>query len=226
MRILIIEDDLRLCDSLRYQLEQDGYTVDDCHDGTDGWYMIQQQSSDVILLDRMLPEIDGMTLLQKSRRAGISTPILMVTALGELSDRITGLDAGADDYIVKPFEYEELVARIRCIVRRPIQWNDTQLQSFGDLTYNAVTREMTCSQKSVLLSKREGALMEFLLRNTCQTLPRSLILSRVWGPDAAVEDGNLDNYIHFIRRRLSSLHSCVTLKTLRGIGYCLEEEHV
>lgn len=226
MRILIIEDDLRLCDSLRYQMEQDGYTVDTCHDGEDGWHMIQQQSSDVILLDRMLPSTDGITLLQKTRRAGIHTPVLMVTALGELSDRITGLDSGADDYIVKPFAYEELMARIRCIIRRPIQWNDTQTLSYGDLSYNATAKELTCRDKTILLSKREGALMEFLLRNYEQTLPRSVLLSRVWGPDAAVEEGNLDNYIHFIRRRLTSLHSQVTLKTIRGIGYCLEDEHV
>ncbi|SHJ84873.1 response regulator transcription factor [Hespellia stercorisuis] len=226
MRILIIEDDVRLCDSLRYQMEQEGYAVDVCHDGADGWELIRQESADVILLDRMLPSMDGITILHRTRSLGITTPILMVTALGELSDRVMGLDGGADDYIVKPFEYEELMARIRCIIRRPPALSATELLTCGDLSYHFTTRRLGCGSRTLLLSKREGTLLEFFLRNCGQTLPRSLILARVWGPDAEVEDGNLDNYIHFLRRRLSSVNSTVQLKTIRGIGYCLEESHV
>lgn len=226
MRILLIEDDKSLCDSLKYQLEKEGYTVDMCHDGADGLHMICQQGCDMVLLDRMLPSMDGMTVLQKARAAGITTPVLMVTALGELKDRVTGLDCGADDYIVKPFEFQELMARIRCIIRRPVRWEDTRSLTVGDLTYHLVSRELVCKGKTLLLSKREGALMELFIRNPNQTLPRSLILSRVWGPDAEVEDGNLDNYIHFMRRRFRTLKCSPVLKTIRGIGYCLEEPHV
>ncbi|MDD2978485.1 MAG: response regulator transcription factor [Hespellia sp.] len=226
MRILIIEDDVRLCDSLRYQMEQEGYTVDVCHDGADGLDLIRQRSADVILLDRMLPSMDGITILQRTRALEITTPILMVTALGELSDRVLGLDGGADDYIVKPFEYEELMARIRCIIRRPPTLSAAERLTCGNLSYHFTTRRLSCGSETFLLSKREGTLLEFFLRNCGQTLPRNLILSRVWGPDAEVEDGNLDNYIHFLRRRLDSVDSAVRLRTIRGVGYCLEENHV
>lgn len=226
MRILMIEDDIALCDSLKYQLEHEGYSVDICHDGEDGLHMIEQQSSDVVLLDRMLPQMDGISILKKVRRSGITTPILMVTALGDLDDRITGLDSGADDYIVKPFEFQELMARIRCIVRRPVRIEDPLCLTAGDLTYHVASRELSCGGKTLLLSRREGALMELFLRNPGQTLPRALILSKVWGPEAEIEDGNLDNYIYFMRRRLNTLKCRPVLKTIRGLGYCLEEPHV
>lgn len=222
----MIEDDKELCRSLAFQLKKEGFAVDVCHDGEDGLHFIREDAHDLILLDRMLPRIDGVTVLKTARSLHISTPIILVTALGELPDRVAGLDCGADDYIVKPFAFEELMARIRCIFRRPRQWSDSHILQFGDISYDASLRKMTCCGKSCSLSRREGELLEIFLRNGGQTLPRLTLLSHVWGPDAAVEEGNLDNYIHFLRRRLKSTGSRLTLRTIRGVGYLLEDCHV
>lgn len=222
MRILIVEDDERLCESLRYQLVSEGFEIDLCHDGEDGLYYIQEQAHDLILLDRMLPKMDGLTVLRKARFLGIFTPVILVTALGEINDRVDGLDCGADDYITKPFALSELMARIRCIFRRPQRWENLGTLTFGDLAYETEQKTLSCGTRSCTLSKREGELLEFFLRNPRQVIPRSVLLSRVWGPDAEVENGNLDNYIHFLRRRIRAVDSSLILKTLRGVGYRLE----
>ena len=222
MRILIVEDDERLCESLRYQLVCEGFEIDLCHDGEDGLYYIQEQAHDLILLDRMLPKMDGLTVLRKARSLGISTPVILVTALGEIHDRVDGLDCGADDYITKPFALSELMARIRCIFRRPQRWENLGTLTFGDLAYETEQKTLSCGTRSCTLSKREGELLECFLRNPRQVIPRSVLLSRVWGPDAEVENGNLDNYIHFLRRRIKAVDSSLILKTLRGVGYRLE----
>lgn len=171
MKILLIEDDRELADSMRFQLEKEGYETDICDDGEEGLYYMKERSHDLVILDRMLPSMDGITVLQEARKNHVSTPVIMLTALGELQDKLTGLKGNG---------------------------------------------------KECTLSKREGALLELMLRNAGQTLPREVILNRVWGADSEVEDGNLDNYIHFLRRRLKSVRSTLNLKTVRGIGYRLE----
>ncbi len=221
MRILIIEDDRSLAETLRFQLEQQHFETDVCHDGEEGLHFIEQQSHDLILLDRMLPVLDGISVLKITREKNISTPIIFVTALGALNDKITGLDCGADDYLVKPFDFEELLARIRCILRRPTKWEGSKPLAIGDISY-IEQKKLYCRSLSCSLSAREGDLLEFFLRNPGQTIPRSSLLAKVWGPDAEVEDGNLDNYIYFLRRRLKSVQSSLQLKTIRGIGYQLE----
>ena len=227
MRILIIEDDEKLSESLQFQLKREGILSDVCCDGEDGLDMIRQQAHDLVLLDRMLPSLDGLTMLDRMRQEQIMTPVILVTALGDLNDKITGLNSGADDYLVKPYEFQELLARIRCISRRPIGLDLSSEISVGDIIYNPSLKQLTGgSGKQVILSKREGALLEFFLRNPRQTLPRLTILTRVWGPNAEVEEGNLDNYIHFVRRRLKAVNAALTLKTIRGVGYCLEESDV
>lgn len=222
MRILLIEDDVNLCESLSFQLKDEGFSVDLCHDGYDALHFIAQQAYDLILLDRMIPGKNGIQVLKELRGSGIETPVILITALGELQDKIDGLDSGADDYIVKPFAYEELTARIRSINRRPVHWKSTSLLRAEDICLDTSQKLLKKAQASCTLSKRESDLMEVFLRNPNQTLPRSLLLARVWGPDAGVEDGNLDNYIHFLRRRLKSVKSTLNLKTIRGIGYRLE----
>lgn len=226
MRILMIEDDKNLCASVKFQLEKEGFTVDLCHDGEDGFALITEQAHDLILLDRMLPGMDGLSVLAHARACGIHIPVILVTALGELRDRVTGLDTGADDYIVKPFAFEELLARIRCLLRRPAAYAGQQCSSYGDITYDSAQKILTKGSLSCSLSKREGDLLELFLRNPAQTLPRLLILSRVWGPDAEIEEGNLDNYIYFLRRRLKSVQSTLSIKAVRGVGYRLEACHV
>lgn len=226
MRILLIEDNLELCDSLSFQLKNAGYSIDICTDGADAFYYIGQNIYDIILLDCLLPHTDGRTIIKKLRTLGNATPVIFLTALGELQDKIEGLEAGADDYLVKPFAFEELTARIRCITRRPRQWSKADVLSFGDLTYSSCENVLTGPQGHCTLSKKEGALLDVFLRNHSQTLPRMTLLAKVWGPDAEVEEGNLDNYMYFIRRRFKSVGSRAKIKTIRGIGYQLEDTYV
>lgn len=221
MRILLIEDDYNLKMTLTFQLEQEGFTVDACGDGEDALYYMNSKTHDLILLDRMLPKVDGITLLKKFRESGSQTPVIILTALGDLGDKVTGLDAGADDYLVKPFEFQELLARIRSINRRPRQWEKEPSLHIMDITYSPGDNQLYGALGSCSLSKKEGMLLEVFLLNPGQVLPRGTLLSRVWGVDAEVEDGNLDNYIHFIRRRLKSVSRQVYIQTVRGIGYRL-----
>lgn len=226
MRILMVEDDKKLCEAVCYRLEQEGYTVDVCNDGDDGLRWIRQQAHDLILLDRMLPTLSGTTVLERMRSDGITTPVLVVTALDTVHDRVSGLDAGADDYLTKPFAMEELLARIRAMSRRPHQWENLARIRWGDVTLDLNERFLTGAGGVCTLSRREAGLLESFLRNAGQTLPRAVLLARVWGPDAAVEEGNLDNYVYFLRRRLQSVGSRMQIKNVRGVGYLLEEPHV
>ncbi len=224
MRVLLIEDDIRLAESVKFQLEKEGFTVDHCEAGDDGLQYALEQAHDLILLDRMLPGMDGVEVLREMRGKKVSTPVILLTALGELGDKIQGLDAGADDYLVKPFAFGELLARIRSISRRPQTWEQSDALRFGDLQFFPSEKRLEGPAGSCELSKREADLLECFLKNPGQTLPRSTLLLRVWGPDADVEDGNLDNYIHFLRRRLRSLKSGLCFATARGIGYRLEKK--
>ncbi len=221
MKILLIEDDKNLCEMLRFQLEKEHHEVTICNNGRDGLDLFLQDAYDLVLLDRMLPTMNGLLILQKARRSGISTPVIIITALGELYDRVEGLDCGADDYLVKPFAYEELAARIRSIGRRNHVYDDNNLFSYADLTYDSRLRELTGPDGSMQLSGREGRLLEVFLQNPDTTLQRLVLLSRVWGADAPVEESNLDTYIHFVRKRLQQIGSHATIETVRGIGYCI-----
>lgn len=225
MKILIIEDDAELAQAIKFRLEKEDFTVDVCHDGEEGLYYMQENSHDLVILDRMLPGLDGTKVLREARKARIFTPVIFLTALGELNDKITGLECGADDYMVKPFAFEELLARIRCILRRPGKWDDSALLRLGDISFDPETSRLMKDAKECTLSRRESALLEVFLRNPGQILPRPMLLSRVWGMDSDVEEGNLDNYIHFLRRRLRAVDSTLHLKTIRGVGYQLEVYH-
>lgn len=223
MRILLIEDDIALCDAVHFHLKNEGYIVDICHDGEDGLHFIKQEAYDLILLDRMLPSLNGLELLTKIRALGIHTPVILVTALNDIGDRITGLDAGADDYLTKPYAIEELSARIRALSRRPTQWESLQYITVGDVTLDVMGQSIKGPNHSCSLSKRESQLAEVLMKNPGQALPRAIILAKVWGPYAEVEDSNLDSYIHFLRRRLHTIGSTLKIKTIRCVGYTLED---
>lgn len=227
MKILLVEDDKDLNKNISFFLEKEGYQVDSCYNGEDALYYCQEGAPDIILLDRMLPLLNGMELLKQLREQGNLTPVLMLTALGTLADRVDGLDAGADDYLVKPFEMEELLARIRSLTRRshlnssPAH-RETRL-CYGDLSLSPQLRELQGPDGTFTLSGRENALMEIFLNNGGQALSRAQLLLKVWGPDGEVEDGNLDNYIFFLRRRLKNLKSTVTISTIRGVGYRMND---
>lgn len=222
MRILLIEDDQALCDTVCLQLQSQGYIVDYCYDGQDSLYFIKQNAYDLIILDRMLPSLDGIQVLKTIRSLHITIPVIMVTALNSIGDKVIGLDAGADDYLGKPFAIEELLARIRALSRRPIDWSISKQLSYGNTTFDITNLTLTGPKTSCTLSKKEGQLFEVFFSQPGSAMPRAFLLSRVWGPSSEVEEGNLDNYMHFLRRRLRTIGSNVEIKTLRGIGYILE----
>lgn len=222
MRILLAEDDKDLNKALTWQLTGQGYRVDSCFDGDEALFYGRQNIYDVILLDRMLPNREGTEILTALRRQSVNVPVILITALGTLQDKIAGLDLGADDYLVKPFDFEELLARIRCVTRRsPILNAQTDILSFHDITWSCREMCLTGPTAESTLSRREGDLIECFLHTPEQVLARETLLLKVWGPDSDVEGGNLDNYVHFLRRRLKAVGSSLQIKTIRGVGYRL-----
>ncbi len=222
MRILMVEDDKELSNAIVFQLKEDGYEIDVCDNGDDAMYYIDSRSHDVILLDRMLPGTDGLTLLNVIREKGMVVPVIMVTAMNGLGDKIDGLDAGADDYISKPFEIDELRARIRALLRRPRNMDKVEEISFGNVKLYPQKMILESDSKTVTLSKKENLLLEFFMRKQGQTIMREQILARLWGGDSFVEEGNVDTYIHFARRRLKTIDANIKIKTVHGLGYILE----
>lgn len=224
MRILIVEDDEQLLEALRLQLEHNGFQTDCITNGTDALYYAVQNIYDVIILDRMLPGIDGLTILKLLRDKQIHTPVILATAIDSVSERIAGLDCGADDYIVKPYDVGELLARIRVLQRRPVSLENTDLLTYDDLTFYPESKKLCTRDKEIRLSRRESVLMEYFLKHSEKTLSRQLVYTRVWGPDGEVEDGNLDTYIYYLRKHLRTLNSRVQIATVHGIGYRLEKK--
>ena len=226
MHILIIEDDRDLCDALKSQLLSRNHTADCCHTGSEALYHAMSGAYDLILLDRMLPEIDGLSILRSIRQSRIDTPVILTTALGTVDDRIDGLDCGADDYLVKPYDINELLARIRALSRRPKVFTGHQCLFYQDIRFDPDARILSAQEREEKLTKREALLMEFFLRNPEKTLKREQLFSRAWGPDGAVEEGNLDTYIYFLRKHLRTLKSPASITTVHGVGYRLEVNHV
>ncbi len=223
MKVLLIDDDPDLCQALSFTLKKEGYAVDTCLRGDDSIYYGTSSSYDVIILDRMLPVLDGLTIVQVLRKNRITTPVIMVTAMNGINDRIDGLDAGADDYLIKPFDVGELLARIRALTRRPRTIESSSILKFSNFSLDTNLHTLTVESKTVSLSNKESCLLEFFIRNCGQILTRKQILTRVWGLDSFVEDGNLDNYIYFIRRRLKAANCQARIKTIHSVGYQLEK---
>ena len=225
MRLLIVEDEVRLADTLRQLLHRQGYTADVCHDGVSGLDNALTGIYDLMVLDVMLPGLNGFQVARKLRDAGVTTPVLMLTAKSDLSDRVHGLDCGADYYLTKPFEPEELLACVRTLLRRSggqLQESDTL--TWGDLSLERGTFTLSCSGRDVRLSRREYDLMELLMRNGAQVVTKEQLLIKVWGYDSQAEDNNVEVYISVLRRKLTHLHAQVRIKTLRMLGYCLTQE--
>ena len=223
MRVLVIEDEVRLAATLRDLLELDGYTVDVCHDGESGLDNALSAIYDVILLDVMLPKLDGFTVLRRLRAAGDGTPVLMLTARSEVSDKVQGLDCGADYYLTKPFEPRELLACVRALIRRqPELRTGNAGLTCGDLRLDRSTFSLTCGERSVRLSRKEFDMMELLMMNQKQVLTKETLLLKIWGYESEAEDNNVEVYISFLRRKLEHLHSKVKIRTIRMVGYCLE----
>ncbi len=222
MRILVVEDEVRLAATLQDLLEMDGYTVDVCHDGEAGLDNAMSGIYDVIVLDVMLPRMDGFTVLHRLRSGGDATPVLMLTARAEVEDRVQGLDAGADYYLTKPFEPRELLACIRAVSRRQPELRIADALVFGDLSLDKNAFTLACGPRSVHLSRKEFDMMELLMRNQNMVITKESLLVKIWGYESDAEDNNVEVYISFLRKKLEHLHSSVRIRTIRMVGYRLE----
>ncbi len=220
MRLLLIEDDIQLCQVLKYQLEKENIETEISYTGADGIKKAFTTDFDIIILDCMLPDINGNEILKEFRFGKITVPVIMLTALGTLQDKLSGLNNGADDYMVKPFEFDELLARIHSVLRRSdrIANNDYY---YGDISYNLESHVIQCGSESVQLSKKEALVFEVLIKEAGRMISKDTIFDRVWGTNAYVYEGNLGNYIYFIRNRLKTIHSKIVVKTVHNIGYGL-----
>lgn len=221
MRILIVEDEIRLAEAVAAILRSQRYSADIANDGLTGLQFALTDEYDCIILDIMLPKMNGLDVLSTMRAKDIETPVLLLTARSEVEDKINGLDCGADDYLTKPFSTGELLARIRAMTRRRGAAPDINLK-YGDIVLDMKKGEMICGINSVVLGRKEFQMMETLISNAGQITTKEQFVTKIWGTNDESEYNNVEVYISFLRKKLSMLHSSVTIKTRRGIGYCLE----
>lgn len=224
MRILIVEDEKRLAEGIKALLEKNGYAADTAYDGVSGLDNALSGIYDVILLDIMLPKMDGLTVLRQMRREKIVTPVLLLTARSEIEDKIKGLDTGADDYLTKPFDSGELMARVRALSRRKGEYEEDDTPVFGDISLNRRSMELICKDRSIKLGQKEFLLLDVLIANRSHIVSKDTLAEKVWGPDDCTEYNSVEVYISFIRKKLSLLGSCVLIRSTRNIGYSLEEK--
>lgn len=227
MKILLVEDEKRMADALSGILREENYIVDICHNGAAGFDAVLSDLYDVVVLDVMLPEMDGFTIIRQARRQGIKTPVLMLTAKSELDDRVKGLDSGADDYLTKPFMVKELLARIRALHRRNIRSADGSLRA-GDLYLDPNTMMLSCTanRQEIRLSEKEFHILEYLIINQGRIISREQLAVKVWGYENNAEYNNVEVYISFTRKKLVFIGSAVEIKAVRGIGYELRNPDV
>lgn len=224
MRILLIEDEVKIAKAMKRALEQESYAVDMTHDGDSGYAMLTTEPYDLAIIDRLLPgDHDGIAIIQDVRKHGVHTPILLLTALGSVQDRTTGLDAGADDYLVKPFALEELLARVRALLRRPQEQQGTVLQ-LADLTLDTASSKVTRAGKEITLTSKEYGLLEYLLRNQGRTLSKDAIIAHVWDFDSDILPNTVEVYIKYLRSKIDAPFDRPLIKTVRGFGYKLDGE--
>ena len=222
MNILIIEDEYSLADAIKETLENEKFNVTIKTNGEDGEDEALTLNYDLILLDVMLPKKNGFEILKYLRDEKISTPIIMLTAKSEIDDKLNGLEHGADDYITKPFSMRELIARIKAVLKRANNIEDTDILEYGDLVLDLKNAKLKCKENEIQISGKELELFEQLLLNKNQISSRESLLERIWGFDSEAEYNNVEVYITFIRRKLKLIDSNVNIKAVRGIGYKLE----
>lgn len=223
MRVLLVEDELRLAEALEYILKKQGYLVDFIADGAIAQDMAETNIYDIIILDRMLPNIEGVDILKYLRAHNIVTPVIFLTAKDSISNRIEGLDAGADDYLVKPFSKEELLARVRALSRRSEKLQVNDKLKVANLSVDVSSCEANINNEKIKLTLKETQLLELLMRNSNQVLTKEQILDRIWGYDNDVEINNVELYIFYLRKKIKFETAGVTIKTIRGVGYSLKE---
>ncbi len=224
MRVLVVEDEVKIANALARALRNQGYAVDVEHDTDAGYAMASTEPYDVMIFDRLVPgEYDGISLLRQLRDEGISTPTLLLTALGSTEQKTEGLDAGADDYLAKPFSIDELLARVRALLRRPRVQQDTVLHA-GKLSLNTSLHEASFDGEVLELTVKELALLEYLLRNTGRPLSKEQIISHVWDFDSDILPNTVEVYIRYLRTKIDDTFGVNYIKTVRGVGYKLEVE--
>lgn len=222
MKILVIEDDKRIADSIKQGLEQESYAVDVSYDGESGYDFAAGEAYDAIILDRMLPNKSGMEIIKDLRNEEITTPVLLLTAKGQTEDKVEGLNAGADDYLAKPFAFDELLARIRALARRPKNTLPITIV-YDDLSLNTLTFEVKRGNTIVKLSKKEYGLLEYMLKNKNKTLTKEQIIDNVWNFDADILPNTVEVYIGYLRKKIDKAFSKSNklIHTVRGFGYKL-----
>ena len=224
MRILLVEDDKKVASFIRKGLEEEGYAVDVAAEGEAGLFMGLDRLHDLIILDVMLPKKPGFQVLRELRQAKVATPVLMLTARDTVEDKVQGLDAGADDYLTKPFVFVELLARVRALLRRRAEARSPGLQ-VADLVLDPATRSVTRGGQSITLTNREFALLEYLMRNAGRVLTRTAITEHVWDYDFDSGTNVIDVYVNYLRKKIDAGHEPKLLHTVRGVGYVLRESH-
>ena len=220
VRVLIVEDEPKLAALIRRVLVAERHVVEVAPDGVAALALAERTPADVIVLDRGLPDVDGLTVLRLLRARGVQTPVLILTALGSVEDRVEGLEAGADDYLPKPFAFTELIARIRALARRPAGVDEATLAA-GDLRLDELRHVARAGDRSVDLTAREFALLGYLMRHAGQVVTRQQILDGVWGAEPDLYSNVVDLYVHYLRRKLAELGRRDRLRTVRGVGYRL-----
>ena len=222
-RVLVVDDEDAVRRALERALELEGYVVEQASDGREALLSIGESIPDLVVLDVLMPNMDGLETCRRLRALELSVPVLMLTARDAVSDRVEGLDAGADDYLVKPFALAELLARVRALLRRSENGADVELLTSGDLTVNLGTREVSRGERPIELTRTEFNLLELFMRNPRQVLTRSQIFERVWGYDFGASSNSLDVYIGYLRRKTESGGETCVIQTVRGVGYALRE---
>ena len=225
MKILIIEDEYSLADAIAETLKKENYTVDIISDGEEGEDEALTGVYDLILLDIMLPNRNGFEILRTLRNEKITTPVIILTAKSEMNDKLNGLENGADDYITKPFHMRELLARVKVVLKRNSNMDDSGIMEYGDLKLDSRTGKMICGENEIPINGKELDLLEVLLLNKNQIVNRELIADKIWGYDSDAEYNNVEVYVTFLRRKLKLLKSTVKIKAVRGLGYKLEVEN-
>ena len=223
MKILVVDDERAVRESLRRALELEGYEIELAADGSEALYRLEGTAEpDAMILDVLMPGVDGLEVCRRIRGTGSKIPVLMLTARAEVEDRVAGLDAGADDYVTKPFALEELLARVRALLRRTTDEEGDFLR-FGDLELDPATREVTRGGRPIELTRTEFSLLELFMRNPRQVLTRTIIFERVWGYDFGYASNSLDVYIGYLRRKTEADGEPRLIQTVRGVGYALRE---
>lgn len=222
MNILIIEDEYSLADAVAETLNGEGFNTCIKTNGEDGEDEALTDNYDLILLDVMLPEKNGFDILRSLRNMGINTPIIMLTAKSEIEDKLNGLEHGADDYVTKPFSMRELMARVKTVIKRAKNIEDTEILQYGDISLDVKNAKLMCGNNEIQISGKELDLLELLLMNKNQVSTKENIIERIWGYDSEAEYNNVEVYITFIRRKLKLINSKVKIKAVRGLGYKLE----